>query len=167
MPFHDLVFPRVTVLGVTTFSHNMRPYSCVSVKYRPTLLSLLPTQSPVSLWRHPQSELVGYWLFLCFSNSLSVWSCSVYTVHWTPSLVWHLAPFVVDGGTDFIPKTEAITKLLCVSGALSEAFLFSEYDLKHTLSLSLRMNSGIGLKLNPGNLLFVTLVQYPEHEVML
>lgn len=150
----------------------MRPYSSVSVRYRPPPTpppSLLPTQSPVSLWRHPQSELVGYWLFLCFSNSLSIWSCSVYTVHWTLSLVWHLAPFVVDGGTDFNPNTEAITKLLCVSGALSEAFFLGNQWiwLETHLSLSLRMNSGIGLKLNPGILLFVTLVQYPEHEVML
>lgn len=43
----------------------------------------------------------------------------------------------------------------------------SEYDLKYALNLSLRIISRIGLERNQGNSLFVTLVQYPKHEVML
>lgn len=43
----------------------------------------------------------------------------------------------------------------------------SEYDLKYALNLSLRIISRIGLEQNQGNSLFVTLVQYPKHEVML
>lgn len=79
------------------FSHNMHTYfNIVSVKSQTHPRRLrAPCCCDVSLL--PSSELVGYWLFLCFSNSLSIWSSSVYTLHWTLSLVWPLAPVAVDG----------------------------------------------------------------------
>lgn len=68
----------------------------------------------------------------------------------------------------FIQNTEAITQLLNVSGAQSEAhfrFGICGYDLKSALNLSLRIITRFGLNVIKETL-FV-LVQYPKHEVML